>query len=159
MDVEIGMSVSGTLSSVNLPSRAGTYILLLRLARPATLSIGRLGRYDLPTGLYAYCGSARGPGGLRARINRHLREEKSPHWHIDALTALAPVVELGWIESTERLECVWAQKLSALPHVWIPIPGFGSSDCACRAHLLALPQVRQDTIWQALGHPSRLAVP
>ncbi len=77
------MSVSGTPPSVNLPGRAGTYILLVHLTCPAVLSVGRLGTYPLPAGMYAYCGSARGAGGLRARINRHLRLEKPIHWHID----------------------------------------------------------------------------
>lgn len=157
--VEVGMSVSGTSPSVNLPSQGGTYLLLMRLAHPTTLSVGRLGEYELPAGLYAYCGSARGVGGLRARVSRHLRQEKSPHWHIDSLTALVQVVELGWVESSERLECVWARKLSALPDVREPIPGFGSSDCACRTHLLALPEDGQGTLWQALGYPSRLTLP
>ena len=51
----------------------------------------------LAPGCYVYAGSARGPGGIRARVRRHLRPDKTPHWHIDQVTAYAklPLGELS----------------------------------------------------------------
>jgi Uri superfamily endonuclease len=140
---------------LNLPDAPGTYVLFLRLDNSATLHIGRLGVFSLAGERYAYVGSARGPGGLRARVSRHLRHEKIAHWHIDALTAVAPAVEVWWRVSPERLECTWARALAALPGVTLPVPGFGASDCACRAHLFAVPGAAIPTAWAALGQPAR----
>lgn len=119
-----------------LPSAPGAYALLLRLDAPTPIRAGRLGTITLAAGHYVYIGSARGPGGLRARVGRHRRREKKAHWHIDALTAVAPIVEVWYVETTARLECAWAEILRALPGVTIPARGFGASDCACDAHLL-----------------------
>ena len=41
--------------------------------RAQPISIGRLGQQHFPIGDYFYVGSARGAGGLRARVGRHLR--------------------------------------------------------------------------------------
>jgi len=60
-------------------------VLILRLPCPATVNVGRLGRVRFPAGWYAYVGSAYGPGGLAARISRHLRPSKPSHWHLDYL--------------------------------------------------------------------------
>jgi Uri superfamily endonuclease len=140
-----------TFNIAELPPTPGTYVLIVRVDQPLTLTAGRLGTVGLPGGLAAYVGSAHGAGGLRARISRHLRADKPVHWHIDALTALAPVVAIWLRESPERLECSWAQTLAALATV--PIPHFGSSDCKCPAHLLTLPTGSIPTAWAALGRP------
>jgi Uri superfamily endonuclease len=127
------------VQAVALPAAPGSYLLLLDLAAPTRLMVGRLGTFDFPAGRYAYAGSARGAGGLRARVARHLRSEKRLHWHVDYLAARAPVVEVWYVESIERLECAWAARLSALSGASVPVEGFGSSDCGCRAHLVRLP--------------------
>jgi Uri superfamily endonuclease len=119
-----------------IPALPGTYALLLHLDAPTSIHAGRLGAMALAAGHYVYTGSARGPGGLRARVGRHLRRDKTPHWHIDALTAVAPVVEVWYTLTTERLECAWASRLRALPGVTVSAQGFGASDCACDSHLL-----------------------
>jgi len=95
----------------------------------------------LAAGLYVYVGSAHGPGGLRARVGRHLRREKPHHWHVDHLTAVLPVVHVVVSDSAAALECAWAQRLSALGGASVPVLGFGSSDCRnrCPAHLIRLP--------------------
>lgn len=141
-----------------LPHAPGTYALLLHLNSPAVFRVGRLGTLTFAPGYYVYIGSARGAGGLRARVERHLRAEKRPHWHIDALAAHAAVQEVWWALSAQRLECAWARALSALPGVQQPAPGFGASDCACRTHLFGLPLALIDAAWQALGCPVRLRV-
>ena len=121
----------------DLKGRPGAYLLVLALDRPLDPAIaGRPG--TLAPGLYAYCGSAYGPGGLGARLARHLRPDKKPHWHIDRLTAAGRV--LAAYAQPEGSECDLLAALQALPGTGIPLPGFGSSDCRrCPAHLLRVP--------------------
>lgn len=110
------------------------------LVQPLRLAVGRLGVCELPAGDLVYVGSALGPGGLAARLARHVRPDKRPHWHIDHLTAvLTP--EIWRVDASgERLECAWVRDLLALPGASVPVSGFGSSDCreGCQAHLIAL---------------------
>jgi Uri superfamily endonuclease len=112
----------------------GSYALVLRLDDPAELIVGRLGTCSFPPGRYVYCGSAL--GGLRARVARHLRAEKRPHWHVDYLLAVARVVDVWICEAAERLECQLAAHLASQPGASVQVPGFGSSDCRCRSHLI-----------------------
>ncbi len=135
-----------------LPSRPGTYVLFLHLARDVTLTVGRLGRFRFPAGFYGYVGSARGSGGIASRVARHLRHPKPAHWHIDALRAVARPVRVWWAEGTERRECAWAAALAGLEGGSVPVRGFGSSDCRCRSHLIhfsSLPRV--GSLAQAVG--------
>ncbi|MEE9210220.1 MAG: GIY-YIG nuclease family protein [Kiloniellales bacterium] len=121
-----------------LPSDPGAYLLLIELTAPLALDIPRLGDATLAPGRYAYGGSAYGPGGLRARIGRHLRRDKPQRWHVDRLTGAGQVIGVrahpgGW-------ECALVRDLLQVPGVSVPLPGFGSSDCrACPAHLVMLP--------------------
>ena len=125
----------------DLPATTGSYVLLLTIDAPAVLDMPRLGKVQLDAGQYAYVGSAHGPGGLRARVGRHLRVDKPLHWHIDYLTAAIRVVHVVALASAARLECTWAKRLLALNGASVPVPGFGSSDCRnrCPAHLIRLP--------------------
>ena len=140
-------------SAKMLPAGRGSYVLLMRLDSPRTLTVGRLGRFEFPAGLYAYVGSAQGSGGLRARVGRHLRADKCAHWHVDALTAHAEVIAVWAVESTERMECAWARSLRKMPGVEEPAAGFGASDCACRTHLFRLDDTALDSVRAALGGP------
>lgn len=119
-----------------LPKEAGTYALLLKLAACQMIQIGRLGELNVQPGYYLYVGSAFGPGGLAARVGRHLRKEKKLRWHIDYLRIACEVAEVWWTCDPVRRECEWASKLRELPGAVIPMPGFGSSDCECVAHLV-----------------------
>lgn len=122
--------------------RPGTYALILYLPHSvADICVGRLGRFYFPAGWYAYVGSARGPGGLAARLARHLRQVKPLHWHIDYLRAHASPVEIWYVTGTQRRECVWARSLLGLSDASVPVPRFGASDCRCFTHLIhfALP--------------------
>jgi Uri superfamily endonuclease len=122
-------------------SEPGTYVLILRLREPTSLSIGRLGRFDLPPGWYLYVGSAFGPGGLAGRLAHHSRPVRRPHWHIDYLRVAAQVRDVWWaIQETPR-EHEWAGLLAASSVVTPVIPGFGASDCCCRTHLFFSPAV------------------
>lgn len=125
----------------NWPALPGTYVLVLEALKPLNVEVGRLGQIQLPPGRYAYVGSARGSGGLQARLTRHLRQAKRQHWHIDALTAVLPVVAVRAVADPRALECAWVRQLLALPGASVPIAGFGSSDCraGCPAHLVQLP--------------------
>ncbi len=130
----------------------GAYLLQFRLEEPLELDAGRLGRVLLPAGWLAYVGSAMGPGGLRRRLERHLRRDKRLHWHIDYLTTVCTPVAWESEVGEERRECAWVRRLLALPGTTVPAPGFGSSDCreGCPAHLVALPRSN------VVGLPSRL---
>lgn len=120
-----------------LPREAGAYVLLIRLEGRLPLDIPAFRGKGLAPGLYAYCGSAYGPGGIRARVSRHLRANKPMRWHVDRLTAAGRVeragIRIGGRECDLVSELILQGGLPALPK-------FGGSDCrACPAHLLHLP--------------------
>lgn len=132
------------LARTVIPADPGVYVLHLRLSQDRRLAIGRLGVFDFPAGEYLYVGSARGPGGLRARLGRHLEGNRALHWHIDYLRAAAEVCGFAYSVlaipgSQPALECRWAQRLAGLPGFRPPVPGFGAGDCrnGCRAHLVS----------------------
>ena len=72
-----------------LGAHKGAYMLALDLRRPAALHIAKFAGCTLAPGRYLYLGSARGPGGIGARLKRHFRQDKALHWHIDHLTTKA----------------------------------------------------------------------
>ncbi len=131
-----------------LPADPGSYALILRLTVSQRLTVGRLGRGYFIPGIYVYFGSARGPGGLRARLGRHIRGGGKSHWHIDALRSVADVCGYCYISSQDThastlpIECLWSQAMAALPDSTVPMIKFGASDCrsGCPAHLISLPQ-------------------
>ncbi len=115
-----------------VPSLPGAYVIAIELAETVMVTLCGRAVIDLPAGRYLYCGSAKGPGGLKARLSRHIRRGKSVLWHIDQLTERGSVVG-SWIFPGGD-ECELVRRFSQLP---VPLPGFGSSDCAtCRSHLL-----------------------
>ena len=127
--------------SIEFPDSPGVYVLHLELPQPLHLRVGRLGEYYFQKGIYLYIGSALGPGGLRARISRHLDRDKSLHWHIDWLRHVAKVRGVFYTVTNDRLECSWSQALIKLPAACVTAPGFGSSDCRrkpvpCESHLV-----------------------
>lgn len=139
----------------SIPREPGSYILWLYNPQSKDLTVGRLGQFNFPAGDYIYIGSAYGPGGLRARLGRHLRGSGKQHWHVDYLRTAALVSRFGYQISAVHLgsaphlpptECVWSQRLAVLPEAGLPVPGFGASDCrsGCAAHLVHYP----DTIQQ-----------
>lgn len=119
------------------PAIPGAYLLLVTLPTRLRLDLPRRREAMLEPGRFLYAGSARGPGGIRARLARHLRRDKKPHWHIDQLTAAGEALG-GWVFPGGH-ECAIIDALAHLPH---PLPGFGSTDCRhCISHLLAWPSV------------------
>jgi Uri superfamily endonuclease len=116
-------------------SAPGTYALILALNAPVDLKVGRLGLTGFELPCYVYFGSAHGPGGLKARINHHLQHADRPHWHVDYLRRVAAVHGVWYTCDPAHLECHWAIAALGLPGAK-PVPGFGSSDCSCRSHLV-----------------------
>jgi len=107
-----------------------TYQLHIRVDHGLRIGVGRLGLFDFPAGRYVYTGSAK--RHLQARINRHLRQDKTLRWHIDYLLT-APGVSVTAVQTTSDSECALNQ---ATPGEDL-VRGFGSSDCrhACGSHL------------------------
>jgi Uri superfamily endonuclease len=121
-------------TAAEAPAAPGAYALLVALDAPTLVHAGRRSAL-LPPGRYLYCGSAKGPGGLRARLGRHMRRGKTRRWHIDQLTEAGRV--LGAFIVSGGDECALVAAHAPLP---VPLDGFGSSDCPrCRSHLLRWP--------------------
>ncbi len=116
----------------------GTYALILRAQERHAILVGKLGWMEVLPGRYVYLGSAFGPGGLRARVGRHLRGAGVQHWHIDYLRRVTTVEEVWYTLDPKPQECEWAKVFMHSCAAGIPLPGFGSSDCHCPAHLFYL---------------------
>ncbi len=108
----------------------GSYIILIKLPKEQTVTIGSLQARHFPGGSYAYVGSAM--SGFETRIRRHLRRNKKLHWHIDYLLEKASITGVILCKTNDRAECTIVQ---ALDHQFESVPGFGCSDCRCRSHL------------------------
>jgi Uri superfamily endonuclease len=139
-------------------AESGTYALILEANEYVDLAIGKLGSMQVIPGFYVYTGSAFGPGGLRARLNRHLGSPLTFHWHVDYLRRACEPVEIWTNKACGNLEHAWAEILRTSPGAVIPKRRFGASDCRCPAHLVyyphrpeferfltALPQTGNDT--------------
>jgi sugar fermentation stimulation protein A len=124
------LTIPGNIIEAEFADR-GAYLLLIRLEQEKIITVGKLGPSTFVAGYYVYAGSAM--NGLRSRIARHLRRKKQFHWHIDYLAAAADAITPVPIISSERLECLLAQALSALSEK--TLIGFGSTDCRCPGHL------------------------
>ncbi len=120
-------------------STPGTYALVLRSPARASLQVGHWGQLEIGRGYYVYVGSAFGPGGLRARVGRHCRDNKALRWHIDYLRQATRPVTVWYSLDAQRLEHRWADALATLPGAQA-IAGFGCSDCACLSHLYRFSQ-------------------
>lgn len=124
------------MSEVQLTSSPGVYALVLTSLKPVQLKFKRR-LYQLNSGCYVYVGSAKGYGGLKARVSRHLKSEKKIRWHIDRLTTgVTKPVCVIYAEDGAK-ECVLVPCLESLGFKH-PLRGFGSSDCreGCTSHTL-----------------------
>ena len=113
------------------PIDKGVYALILRLESSRRIQIGRLGRFRFTAGTYVYVGSAFGPGGVLARVERHCRPDKRVRWHIDYVRTSMQVAEVWYTHHPDHQEHQWAGTLSTGGEAAASIRGFGSSDCDC----------------------------
>jgi Uri superfamily endonuclease len=140
------------MNSLFSDCRPGTYALIMAAAHPGEIQVGALGTLQVCSGWYIYVGSAFGPGGLGARIGRHLKGQGEPvtasaaplaqakklHWHIDYLLQVVELRKLWYTTDPARREHAWAGILAGKPGAVLPMQGFGSSDCHCISHLIYL---------------------
>jgi Uri superfamily endonuclease len=123
---------------MEIPALPGHYVIAGRA--PASFKVQKKswGLITFPAGNYFYCGSAHGPGGLLARVNRHLNRTDKTFWHFDYIKNNLNIDQVWWQVNQVNLECETAQFIAALPNTHIPLEGFGASDCrkGCRAHLI-----------------------
>jgi Uri superfamily endonuclease len=114
----------------------GYYILLIHNTKEIETIIGYLGRKRLEKGYYLYIGSAQGPGGVGARVNRHLKKKKKIRWHIDYLTT-RPTMRIVGIVYTCTTENGAETKIANIigEKAKPAIPKFGSTDTRDLTHL------------------------
>ena len=110
------------------------------LTQNVVINTGRFGGSCLLPGIYFYCGSALGPGGLLARIYRHIRLGKNQHWHFDFIRPYLEITRVWWADSNVS-ECDLCRWIAKVTPASFPLAGFGSSDCtrSCRSHLILVP--------------------
>ena len=120
-----------------MPDFGGAYALVLRLDETIHIEFPGVTCDRLMPGWYVYVGSAKGRGGIRARVRRHFRSVKTAHWHIDRLTVHA--VEMVALAVADGHECELVGKLLKSPKFKTAAAGFGSTDCSlCESHLLTI---------------------
>ena len=124
-------------SSLNEKER-GVYLLVLKLKDIQRIQLGKLSEICFKAGIYLYIGRAR--RGLRARLERHMRDNKKLFWHIDYLLQKAKIEEV-WIKRDVFDECgVVLEIKKILKDSSSAIRNVGSSDCRCPAHLFYIHQ-------------------
>ncbi len=135
----LASAVTGDSLTDASASDGGTYILLVALDRPATVTFGAAGDRDLTPGTYAYAGSALGSGGF-ARVERHRElaagDRGVRHWHVDHLLGHPATSVVGDVRTGGDHECAVA---AALRDRATPVSGVGASDCDCSTHLVGPP--------------------
>lgn len=122
-----------------------------------TVQVGKLGLLRLQPGVYAYVGSAFGPGGLQARVGRHLKLVKRPRWHIDYVRPFLTPTALFFTTDSVRREHEWAAVWQKHPDTAVPLPRFGASDCTCVTHFFYAPHQLPNLVLPS-AHTQRLAL-
>ena len=118
-----------------------TYILSIKVNKDIKIPIGKLGNISFSKGFYLYIGSAK--NRLKARLQRHLSQDKKLFWHIDyLLTSTAACIKETWIDSNKK-ECSIVRLIYENLKGKI-IKGFGSSDCRCPGHLVFIPHLKKN---------------
>ncbi len=130
--------MDGTTANITIKEGKGSYLLLFHCPQSVVVTAGKLGVLTLLPGYYLYCGSAFGPGGVKARTGHHRRISQRPHWHIDYLRPYLQLLEIWYSFDPQPREHDWSKLLTVLRGASLPFPGFGSSDCGCPSHLLRL---------------------
>ena len=119
----------------HIPDAKGAYVLQIDLPAPRVLLIKKFMGKVLSPGRYYYCGSAKGGGGMAARVGRHFKADKPIRWHVDHLTVGGTVTTALLVP--DGSECDLVDELARAYHVVAPLRGFGASDCRrCASHML-----------------------
>lgn len=118
---------------IDIPYDSGIYLLEIYLSSCKVIKIGKKGSFSFPAGYYYYAGSAQ--QSLKARIKRHLSDEKKLHWHIDYLLQEAELNKYYTWPLAKEAECRLALIISKYFQGKITLEGFGASDCNCNSHL------------------------
>lgn len=105
-----------------------TYLLLIKLPKSSSITVGNLKTIRFKNGFYLYVGRAK--RNLLQRIARHLSKDKKKFWHVDYLLKFSKIIDI-WISKNTK-ECQTALYLSRR---FSYIFKFGSSDCKCISHL------------------------
>ena len=108
-----------------------SYQIHINLKKNIEITIGKLGTFVFPRGLYVYTGSAK--KNIDKRIKRHFSHNKNLFWHIDYFLANKDT-EIIKIEKKNIFEC----DLNKMTKGRIIVNCFGSSDCRknCKSHLI-----------------------
>ncbi|MCQ6254682.1 DUF123 domain-containing protein [Methanocaldococcus sp.] len=118
------------VSKNKIPNEKGTYILKIKLKEGKKIKFGKKEEF-FKKGIYFYVGSAYGNSiNLKNRIERHLKDDKKMHWHIDYLLKYGKVEEI--FITNKRVECEVANEFIK---EFDYIERFGCSDCNCKSHL------------------------
>ena len=106
----------------------GCYVLALIVGNNLEVRT-RSSFFQIPKGVYFYVGSARGAGGVKARVFRHILRQGRRHWHIDHLLGAEEVRVSGFyaIPSQKQWDCE-VEVARALSTALKPVPGFGCTD-------------------------------
>ena len=115
----------------------GSYVLVMQCSVETSVQVGRLGVLNTTPGFYLYVGSALGPGGIPARVNRHLRWKMPDQlkWHVDYIANITWPVAVWYSYGQISYECKLSHAVAGMADVSIPLPRFGASDCRCNSHL------------------------
>ncbi len=135
-DLEIaGVNGPPHYKAETAPDDSGAYVLLLGLRKKRTVARPIRNARILGPGWYLYAGSARGRGGIAARLAHHFRGRKGGHWHIDQLTPHAAARAAFAVPGGD--ECDLICTLLASFAFDVAVTRFGASDCpVCPSHLL-----------------------
>lgn len=110
----------------------GIYILEIHAEIPFDVSIKKFRERKFKDGYYYYVGSAQ--KNLKQRLNRHVKKEKTIHWHIDHITSIN-TNKIGHIfllkEAEKDLECELANCFEKKMQLDSSIKNFGNSDRNC----------------------------
>ena len=116
---------------------SGIYLLEICLLESKEIKIGAKGINNFSAGFYYYIGSAQ--RNLKSRIDRHLKEDKNYHWHIDYFLAESKIKNCFTWPLSGKAECKLATYIKNKLMGEVIMPGFGSSDCKCETHLFLMP--------------------
>jgi len=114
----------------------GIYCLVIDLKKDIMTKIGKLGNIGFDKGKYIYIGSAQ--NGIKQRVKRHFKKNKTKHWHIDYLLDNENVKLERYLykKAGKKEECKLA--CSLLSSLEEPVNKFGCSDCSCKSHLFRI---------------------